>query len=1136
MERMSLLEKLKTLNQWQLQQQLHFAKLQSDVEAVSIPQNLSNKENLVIGRQQQQQQPADSIHQQHFEKPSQSNFMQTMNQNALTNALKSVNSNSLNTQPIHSNLMNENSLNSVDYEENLIDEKDEIAQAQTTNKGGGLDNWYLSGLQTVKFMSPSDCENLTEVENDDDVISDHEEENSCHDNQEDFSDLDDVVLQYESEDGVRPFSTDVSEDEHETLLRRDENSNHDLQDPFQRYLNVNSSKTQRLVPEASTVYTKNAHGGEQYNQGLPNRDNSALSRGGLYENEGDSTSEEENECTVIHNEEESAEDEIAANIDERPVKSMINGIGVTFENIVENELKNDMENVLNTSTPMKNKSHKFLKRGEGLKRFQKGNNAFIPTKEKEKNKNKKPAYHNKQPKNNKAVVMNIDPPPPNKASKTALVRKTRPGLPLKLKLKHRVQKEASTTVSNTVPQLQHLEKIADPVKATDTMDPKSTSQPVKTTTRHDHRDAVSSSVMEASFQKMLIQYTNKEEKENKDLDDFEALEEAAENMSLSSNCSFVHKVLGGKTKTVYQGEHLSALMVDGLQKFQEVGNMKSNSTVKKVTSISNNTQSEKQQDQQDDDEAKNSKDTERPKSSYDFDDESTWSDNSLNDGEDTSIFSAGECNNDTLRDTSDNENSPSHVFQETVPPKRIISKRKDRSVSQNTTTELEEGTVEPPSLLTQTVDIPTSSISNTVKQKLAELEKEIKTFRMENDKLAKLREQRETEVSKLHKEIESFQRERKAETERFESYQTEETKKLRAEKRAFEKFQKAAKAFPNKQEREETKELKQELERLKDELKTREARWNNASIRFRTRITDLEEENGELKKEIKIFEEQRIERWKNNHNNNKKPPRVQSPTDKALDKRESIFQDPSSIGVEMNERLSFSPLSAPLSTQPQMQPTLPQTKPQSLQQRNHESNETQNALTSGAMQHLKDGKTEVLHADGSKLITFPNGTKKTISADGKTISICFFNGDIKRLHPDQRVVYYYAETQTTHTTFKDGLEVLEFSNKQIEKRHTDGRTEIIFPDQTVKYVNPDGSEETVFVDGMVQNVDKTGVRTVLYPNGQREVHTNQFKRREYPNGTIKTVYEDGRQETKYSNGRLRVKDKDGNLVIDRLKP
>ena len=42
-----------------------------------------------------------------------------------------------------------------------------------------------------------------------------------------------------------------------------------------------------------------------------------------------------------------------------------------------------------------------------------------------------------------------------------------------------------------------------------------------------------------------------------------------------------------------------------------------------------------------------------------------------------------------------------------------------------------------------------------------------------------------------------------------------------------------------------------------------------------------------------------------------------------------------------------------------------------------------------------------------------------------------------------------------------------------------------------------------------------------------------FQKREYPDGTVKTVYPDGRQETRYSNGRLRVKDKDGNVIVDR---
>lgn len=43
------------------------------------------------------------------------------------------------------------------------------------------------------------------------------------------------------------------------------------------------------------------------------------------------------------------------------------------------------------------------------------------------------------------------------------------------------------------------------------------------------------------------------------------------------------------------------------------------------------------------------------------------------------------------------------------------------------------------------------------------------------------------------------------------------------------------------------------------------------------------------------------------------------------------------------------------------------------------------------------------------------------------------------------------------------------------------------------------------------------------------------QRREYPDGTVKTVYPDGRQETRYASGRLRVKDKSGTILTDKVE-
>ncbi|XP_064913697.1 centromere protein J isoform X4 [Columba livia] len=181
----------------------------------------------------------------------------------------------------------------------------------------------------------------------------------------------------------------------------------------------------------------------------------------------------------------------------------------------------------------------------------------------------------------------------------------------------------------------------------------------------------------------------------------------------------------------------------------------------------------------------------------------------------------------------------------------------------------------------------------------------------------------------------------------------------------------------------------------------------------------------------------------------------------------------------------------------------------------------------------RDGKVEEVLTDGRRIITFRNGTKKEISADKKMTTISFFNGDVKKIMPDQRVIYYYADAQTTHTAYPDGLEVLQFPNNQIEKHYPDGTQEIVFPDHTVKCLYSDGSKETFFPDGTIVKVEKNGDKIVTFSNGQKEVHTAQFKRREYPDGTVKTVYCNGRQETKYSTGRVRIKDEEGNIILDK---
>ncbi|XP_068564616.1 uncharacterized protein si:ch211-140l13.3 isoform X2 [Cebidichthys violaceus] len=175
----------------------------------------------------------------------------------------------------------------------------------------------------------------------------------------------------------------------------------------------------------------------------------------------------------------------------------------------------------------------------------------------------------------------------------------------------------------------------------------------------------------------------------------------------------------------------------------------------------------------------------------------------------------------------------------------------------------------------------------------------------------------------------------------------------------------------------------------------------------------------------------------------------------------------------------------------------------------------------------QEGQSEMeqLLSNGCGLVTQADWIRKVTSADQKTKTVTFFNGDVKHILEDGKVVYYYAASQTTHTSHPSGLEVFHFPNKQIEKRHPGGKREILFPDQTIKYLEPDGSERTIFPDGTIVHLSPSGEKMVDFPNGQRETHTSHYKRREYPDGTVKTIYPDGRQETKYASGRIRTKEK-----------
>jgi len=488
----------------------------------------------------------------------------------------------------------------------------------------------------------------------------------------------------------------------------------------------------------------------------------------------------------------------------------------------------------------------------------------------------------------------------------------------------------------------------------------------------------------------------------------------------------------------------------------------------------------------------------------------------------------------------------------------------------------------PSNHVVDTTDTASTVASVALREKLAQLEVEIQQFRNENAVLATLRKEREQVVDRLKKEMAEFERQKADELQRLEEHKAEEMKKLKKERKVFETYQKAARAGPDKKDREEIEMLKSQLNELQDEIKRKEQKWIASNQRLRDRVEQLEQENTELRDEIRVLEQRRLQEWK---------PRKREPEPAA--KSDAKLVESAMAGQNAVPRSALKPVEkfqkqterqkhipSTKNTKPEQTSNLPSgdsdIKPSSqtnlsleiademLQQRNSvpkpqtisplaastnfggdaairkTAAKSVTALSTDVsdrpydqVQH-PDGKVERICPDGSREILFTNGTRKQISADGQTIIVSFFNGDIKQMLPDGRVVYCYADAQTTHTTYADGLQIFQFANGQVEKHYIDGTKEIQFPDQTIKYLFSNGSAESVFLDGTIVHVDSTGDKQITFPNGQKEVHTALFKKREYPDGTTKTVFTDGRQETRYSNGRVRVKDASGVVVLDQL--
>lgn len=73
-------------------------------------------------------------------------------------------------------------------------------------------------------------------------------------------------------------------------------------------------------------------------------------------------------------------------------------------------------------------------------------------------------------------------------------------------------------------------------------------------------------------------------------------------------------------------------------------------------------------------------------------------------------------------------------------------------------------------------------------------------------------------------------------------------------------------------------------------------------------------------------------------------------------------------------------------------------------------------------------KVESIFPDGSKEIKYSNGNTKIVSPDGNSITVRYYNGDIKEINLGKNIIkYFYSDNCTWHTQYGDGSELLEYA-------------------------------------------------------------------------------------------------------------
>lgn len=357
-----------------------------------------------------------------------------------------------------------------------------------------------------------------------------------------------------------------------------------------------------------------------------------------------------------------------------------------------------------------------------------------------------------------------------------------------------------------------------------------------------------------------------------------------------------------------------------------------------------------------------------------------------------------------------------------------------------------------------------------LKTRLEELETEIETFRRENARVNNLKIQFENDARNLEKQKSQLRKEVEEEKRQMKQQLSEEKTKIMKDKQLYDKYIRESREgrSSRQKDREELSALRGHVSSLQEELKLKESKWGATHARLRNQVRQLEKENTALKIEntelrgkngkleatnkqllsrrpsdtkvlheinknlTKLAQENNPKVMKSKSEISKNTPKVVTPDEKnRRPSRNANTPDENnrrtSRSIEANDENNRNSLNSSGASTTQSFESIEQEYEKMFGKTGNEKTVMPPSEVSYTTD-VNNRREEVVLEDGSLQITYPNGNVRTISANGKSVVMKYHNGDVKETCKDSGTIrYLYADAQVWHTTYPDGLELLEFA-------------------------------------------------------------------------------------------------------------